>query len=57
MTARKSPALRTCSLYVALARAALWPLGQAFESESLSNSFDLVEVHEFSDDPDQVLMS
>ncbi len=55
MTARKSPALRTCSLYVALAMSALWPLGQAFASESLSDSVDLAEVHEFSDDPDQVL--
>jgi dienelactone hydrolase len=35
--------------------AALWPIAQAFATESLSNSFDLAEVHEFSDDPDQVL--
>ena len=55
MTARKSAALRMCSLYVALAMAALWPIAQAFATESLSNSFDLAEVHEFSDDPDQVL--
>ena len=55
MTARKSPALRTCSLFAALAMAAPWPLGPAFASESLRSSVDLAEAHEFSDDLDQVM--
>jgi dienelactone hydrolase len=54
MTTRKSPALPMGLLYLALAIAAHWPLEQAFAAESLNNSVDLAEVHEFSDDPDQV---
>ncbi len=54
MTARNSSAWLTCSLYVALTVATLWPLGPSFASEFESNFIDLAEVHGFSEDPAEV---